>query len=219
LYEAIHAAEREKARAKPGLCPRLPFRRVEVVKRPIPHLERGTGTGKVTIRIAVCGVSKSWRDKNPDEFRKYAHLFNMKETTRPDVTSFLASHPMVHPDDHGDDNDNDSRSDYGLTQQPWAVDVKLEGGQAGNGDEGNEGGVNVDFPARDDEEYDKEEGGASMEILEIRALAEHGTIGTVSSQKSPGASEGLNVVHKGTYIYLCIYITLTLFQPIFPSTR
>ncbi|KAG8738429.1 hypothetical protein FRC10_006847 [Ceratobasidium sp. 414] len=49
LYDTISVAERMKARARPGLCPHLPPRRVEIVKHPIPLLERGTGGGKVTI--------------------------------------------------------------------------------------------------------------------------------------------------------------------------
>ncbi|KAG8727992.1 hypothetical protein FRC10_005423, partial [Ceratobasidium sp. 414] len=93
LYDAIHVAGREKARAKPGLCPRLPPRRVETIKCPIPTLERGSGSGRVPVRIAMCGVSKSWPQKHPDDFRKHVHLLNMRETDKPDITSFLEQHP------------------------------------------------------------------------------------------------------------------------------
>jgi hypothetical protein len=103
LYDAIHVAERKKSRAKPGLCPRVPPRRVDVVKHPIPQLERGTGSGKVIVRIAACGISKSWRQKHPEEIKKYIHLLNMKMTEKPDISAFLSQHPTSDAD--GSDHD------------------------------------------------------------------------------------------------------------------
>lgn len=83
LFNTIHVAECEKARAKPGLCTRLPCQSVEMVKHPIPHLERGSGNGKVTVHIAMAGISKTWRQTHPSNFGKYTHLINMKETAKP----------------------------------------------------------------------------------------------------------------------------------------
>ncbi|QRV94933.1 hypothetical protein RhiJN_22951 [Ceratobasidium sp. AG-Ba] len=94
LFEAIQVAEHEKAKAKPGLCPRFPKRQLEITRRPIPQLERGTGTNKVIVRVALCGISKAWREANPHEFTKYAPLINAKATTKPDISAFLARYPM-----------------------------------------------------------------------------------------------------------------------------
>ncbi|KAF8594224.1 hypothetical protein BDV93DRAFT_515951 [Ceratobasidium sp. AG-I] len=81
LYDAIFVAERVKAS-------------VELVKHPIPHLERGTGSGKVTIRIAICGLSNTWRQQHPDDLRKYTPFLNMKAMAKPDISSFLEQHPL-----------------------------------------------------------------------------------------------------------------------------
>jgi hypothetical protein len=115
LYDAVFVAEREKAQAKPGPCPRFPLRQIENIRSPIPSLERGTGSGKVPVRIALCGVSRSWRQQHSDEFNKYAHLLNMKEATKPDISAFLTQHPVSGIDGEKIDNGN----------------VKLESGAAG----------------------------------------------------------------------------------------
>ncbi|QRW07650.1 hypothetical protein RhiLY_06649 [Ceratobasidium sp. AG-Ba] len=76
FYEAIRVAEHEKAKAKQGLCPRFSARRLEVVRRPVPQLERGKGRRKTIVRIALCGLSKSWREANPLDLAKYKPLIN-----------------------------------------------------------------------------------------------------------------------------------------------
>ncbi|KAF8605657.1 hypothetical protein BDV93DRAFT_506749 [Ceratobasidium sp. AG-I] len=59
----------------------------------IPTLEHVLGIGKVHIQIAVCSISKSWCQKYPEDFKKYAHLLNTKATSKPEIASFLDQHP------------------------------------------------------------------------------------------------------------------------------
>lgn len=94
LFEAIRVAELEKAKTRPGFSSNLPERNIESIRRPIPQLERGTGTGKFIVRIAACGLSRGWQDRHPDEFRKYVHLINPRVTAKPDISHFLAKYPM-----------------------------------------------------------------------------------------------------------------------------
>ncbi|KAF8604848.1 hypothetical protein BDV93DRAFT_555276 [Ceratobasidium sp. AG-I] len=132
LYEAIQVAEREKGRARPGLYPRLPSTRIETVRRPIPHLERGTGSGKVTIRIALCGLSKSWRKAYPDEIQKSTHLLNMKAVTKPDISAFLAKHPMPEIDSSESVKDEPQPDYEPDDMELWAFGTQVEG-QLGEG--------------------------------------------------------------------------------------
>ncbi|KAG9084987.1 hypothetical protein FS749_004775 [Ceratobasidium sp. UAMH 11750] len=127
LYDAIRAVEFEKSTTRPGYRPRV-LRRIEVVKRPIPLLERGTGSSKVVVRIASCGISKAWREQNPEELKKYAHLINTKATTKPDIKSFLADHPM--PDNDWNDQEGNSASNWGLNHN---LANKLGGLGSGDG--------------------------------------------------------------------------------------
>ncbi|KAB5587918.1 hypothetical protein CTheo_8639 [Ceratobasidium theobromae] len=99
LYEAIRIAELEKTKARPGPAPNRLLRRVQIIKCPIPQLERGVGSGKFAVRIAACGVSKGWKDRNLDDYRRYIFLVNQKATSKPDIAEFLAKHPMV---EHGE---------------------------------------------------------------------------------------------------------------------
>ncbi|KAB5587473.1 hypothetical protein CTheo_9089 [Ceratobasidium theobromae] len=99
LYEAIRVAEFKKAKARPGSSVSgLTPRRVELVKRPIPHLERGVGSGRFVVRIAACGVSKGWKEDNPEEYRRYTHLINLRVSSRPNIIQFLADNPRVEQD-------------------------------------------------------------------------------------------------------------------------
>ncbi|KAF8602007.1 hypothetical protein BDV93DRAFT_509670 [Ceratobasidium sp. AG-I] len=132
LYKAIQVAEREKGRARPGLYPRLPSTRIETVRRPIPHLERGTGSGKVTIRIALCGLSKSWREAYPDEIQKSTHLLNMKAVTKPDISAFLAKHPMPEIDSSKSVKDKPQPDYEPDDMELWAFGTQVEG-QLGEG--------------------------------------------------------------------------------------
>lgn len=47
------------------------------------------------MRIAVCGISKSWRERNWGEIQKSIHLINMKAVAKPDIHAFLGEHPML----------------------------------------------------------------------------------------------------------------------------
>ncbi|QRW12665.1 hypothetical protein RhiLY_11664 [Ceratobasidium sp. AG-Ba] len=96
LYAAIDVAERKK----PGFKPGVQSRRTETVRRPIPRLERGTGSQKAIVRVAHCGISKTWRETYPDEFKRYTHLINGQDMIKPNIASFLEQHPEPCPDDN-----------------------------------------------------------------------------------------------------------------------
>lgn len=212
LYDAIHVAECERARAKPGLCPRLPHRSIEAVKRPIPHLERGSGSGKVTVRIAICGISRAWRQSHSNDFGKYAHLINMKETVKPDILLFLEQHPMSNLDDDEVDKRGDN-SDSGV--------VKLEGGWSGKED------MDVDTGASSGEadhfgvwkgvDYDgDEESGA---VLEMGGdLLWYGTTGVGDELELQEPAEGLGVGNTGM-CYVSTHVKLTLTPSHSPYTN
>ncbi|KAF8598962.1 hypothetical protein BDV93DRAFT_560861 [Ceratobasidium sp. AG-I] len=141
LFEAIQVAEREKAKARPGLCPRIQPSRIQLVRRSIPHLERGTGSGKATIRIALCSFSKSWREANPDEIQKNAHLLNMKEVVKPDINDFLAKYPMPEVDS-GESVKDEPKLDEASDSELWAFGTQVEG-QLGEGEYGVDFGMSV----------------------------------------------------------------------------
>jgi hypothetical protein len=125
MYEAMNTAEREKIKTKSGTGSRLPNRKIKIIKGPIPHLERGTGNTKVTVRIAMCGLSKAWRHNNPDEFQKYAHLINANAIEKPDITSFLEKHPASRVNDNSLDEHNIAAEES---------EVNLEEGRRGEED-------------------------------------------------------------------------------------
>ncbi|QRV74707.1 hypothetical protein RhiJN_02722 [Ceratobasidium sp. AG-Ba] len=111
IFEAIGIAQFQTAQSRPGICPSPPHRRIEIVKRPIPNLERGTGSSRVPIRIALCSISRSWRNTYPDELQKYQHLINHKANTKPDIDTFLAQHPM-----RGGNDGNENKSPNGNSE-------------------------------------------------------------------------------------------------------
>lgn len=167
MCEAILVAERKKAKSKSGIYPRLPRRSVEIVKRSVPHLERGIGTNKVTIRIAMCGISKTWRQDHPDEFKKYAHLINMRESVKPDITGFLAQHP-VSSTSADEENEYDSNIGDGM--------VKLEGDQL---DEEDANRFTLDYDG-------DEESGAILELG-------YGAMDIVGEPEAPKPVESLDI--------------------------
>ncbi|KAG8750948.1 hypothetical protein FRC12_012684 [Ceratobasidium sp. 428] len=113
LYRAIEVAQLEKAKSQPGLCPRPPRRTVLMSNLPVPHLERSTGSSMVTIRIAQCAISGSWRKVNTGNLSKFAQSLDSRVTKKPDIGSFLALHPMPNDDDTdaGDDADESGQDD------------------------------------------------------------------------------------------------------------
>ncbi|KAG8766625.1 hypothetical protein FRC12_006749 [Ceratobasidium sp. 428] len=140
LFEAIRMALLETARSQPGLCPRPPRRRVVITKLPVPHLERGTGSGKFVVRIALCGISKSWREANAGELQNYTQSINFKAVEKPDICSFLAEHPLL--DDDGSDHDYETASD---SDRPRPVfNFTVESGQGLSDSTGESKGKNVD---------------------------------------------------------------------------
>lgn len=147
-------AEREKARAKHGFCPRLPRRRIEIIKCSIPTLEHGSGSGRVPIRIAACGVSKSWRHKNPDEFKKYAHLIDMRETDKPDIGLFLEQYPESNLHELGDDQDRTGGARIGVEGDKVGVCTN------GDGDGHSDGWPIVNYDG-------DEESGAILDMVDL----------------------------------------------------
>jgi hypothetical protein len=178
LFEAIRVAKLEKAKEKSDFCPHPPQCQVTYVKCPIPHLERGMGSSKVTIRVAMCGLSKLWCKRNTDELKKFGHLLNMKMTTKGDISAFLAKHPM--PDNHSDhegdvdgachnggDKDNDFRQlgDVGVQELGGECEgTDTEEGKYIEGEVGSTrlnmdiGAVNVHGYSARDEEYSQADG-------------------------------------------------------------
>lgn len=130
-------AELEKAKARSGPILR-PRRKIQIVKRPIPHLERGIGSNKITVRIALCGISKSWRRRLPNEFTKYGHLINTRLTAKPDIIDFLTKYPMSDNDDN-DNGESGLELDWGAqTERGTGKDEDEPKGEHQGG--GNDGG-------------------------------------------------------------------------------
>ncbi|CAE6437862.1 unnamed protein product [Rhizoctonia solani] len=95
LFEAIRIAQSERTQAKLGSSYRPPVRRVVIVDRPIPRLERGKGGAKTIIRIAICGLSKSWREAHSQQLESYTHLINTKAANKPIIHNFLTQYPLM----------------------------------------------------------------------------------------------------------------------------
>ncbi|QRV82089.1 hypothetical protein RhiJN_10104 [Ceratobasidium sp. AG-Ba] len=124
LYEAIRVAQMNKARTQPGISPCPSRRRIEIVKRPISQLERGTGSSRVPVRIALCAISRSWRNVHAAELLKSQHLVNSKANAKPNIDSFLAQHPM--PDDGEDADDEGDGIDTGRREFFQPVDAFVD---------------------------------------------------------------------------------------------
>ncbi|KAG8743115.1 hypothetical protein FRC11_014007 [Ceratobasidium sp. 423] len=139
LYDGVRMAEVQRMHNRPGSHSRLAPRGATVVKRPIPQLERGTGGNKVTVRIAACSLSKSWRATNADNVRKYAHLLDMKITAKPRTDDFLAQHPLI-PDDQLNEDTTHGQED------PDYLEASQGGlGEADDEGAGEESGLNDGF--------------------------------------------------------------------------
>lgn len=194
LYDAIFVAERVKAMSKPRLCPRLHHRSVEPVKRPIPHLERGTGSGKVTVRVAICGISNNWRQQNPDELRKYSHLLNMRVLAKPDISLFLKKHPLSSID--GDDENDGGESGWYNGELAHAA-VKVEESPLGDEDPIGAGGNEANELAKwYSLNYDgDEESGAILEMGGI--LSGHGAVDMTDKSEVEGPPEEGSIAHIG----------------------
>ncbi|KAG8709885.1 hypothetical protein FRC11_005135 [Ceratobasidium sp. 423] len=96
IYGAIDVAEGKRVRARLGPNARIPTRRVSVVKCPIPQLDRSKDDKAAPILIAFCSLSKGWRDANPDELQRSAHLIDFNVTIKPSIDDFLSEHPTDH---------------------------------------------------------------------------------------------------------------------------
>jgi hypothetical protein len=145
LYDAIGVAQAARSYAKLGPNSRLPLplsRRIELVRRPIPQLERGNGTSKVIVRIAFCALGKSWRNNYPQELPKYAHLINVKVASKPDISEFLLQYPSTRNDQlDPDSNAMPTESQVESCAIPSSALVGRAGDEADDegGDEGGDG--------------------------------------------------------------------------------
>ncbi|KAG8707040.1 hypothetical protein FRC09_002066 [Ceratobasidium sp. 395] len=172
LYEAVRVAEAVKDAAKPGFHPR-PLRRIELVDRPIPQLERGKGNAKVVIRIPYCGISKSWREENKEEFHKYLHLVDMKVIRKPDITAFLLANPMVkNEDSEGGNSHGELVGEHGSAEGQVAPTDNESAKQL------------IEWR---DEDYEEEESGLVLDLAERHgSLASFGIHGETDE---PGTTE------------------------------
>lgn len=123
-----------------------------MVKCLIPHLEHGTGSSKLTIRIPWCGLSKTWHEQHSEDFKKYAHLINMKVTTKPDITAFLAKHLMP-----TDNNDADGWDQGDNTRARTGGSMDLDLGGMRRMDEPDQAGK-VGWDCKEDEEGNRDDG-------------------------------------------------------------
>ncbi|QRV94938.1 hypothetical protein RhiJN_22956 [Ceratobasidium sp. AG-Ba] len=150
VYRAIGVAEYVRSNGKFA-----PPTKTQIVDGPIPHLESGTGSGKMTLRIAECAISKSWRASHPDDFAKSAHLINASETIKPNVLDFLERYPLSLLNRNKDD-----------------IAVKEEGYVNAGTKEHMPFEWNQPAPI----EYDgDEESGGILEVLELQEAATAGT--------------------------------------------
>jgi hypothetical protein len=163
------------------------------VKRPIPHLERGTGSGKVTIRIAACGISKSWREAYPDELQKSVHLLNMKETTKPDISSFLIKHPVSQPD--GSDNVKKQHNLDGEASDSelWAFGTQVDGQLP----EGETYGMQFGTDTGDNATGGRADGGGDSTAVTHNGLEGEIAMGPERVQGPDMLTDGPNTLHKG----------------------
>ncbi|CUA74377.1 hypothetical protein RSOLAG22IIIB_11171 [Rhizoctonia solani] len=107
LYGAMDVAEGQRIRDRLGPTARIPARRIQIVDRPIPQLEHGSGAGTIPVQIAVSSLSKAWRDAHPDELKQAAPLINFRLTNKPSIDDFLSQHPA------GEDSTNELGHDDG----------------------------------------------------------------------------------------------------------
>ncbi|QRV78266.1 hypothetical protein RhiJN_06281 [Ceratobasidium sp. AG-Ba] len=175
LYAAIDVAERKK----PGFKSGVQSRRTETVRCPIPRLERGAGSQKAVVRVAHCGISKTWRETYPDEFKRYSHLINSQDTIKPNIASFLEQHPEPCPG-----NNDSSHTKHESGELGGALELNLDTGNSQMGAFGSWDGL--DYPG-------DEESGAVLETNKSWAgasTAEQGeTLANVSGACHLGAIE------------------------------
>ncbi|QRV92675.1 hypothetical protein RhiJN_20693 [Ceratobasidium sp. AG-Ba] len=110
LYSAIDVAENMQAR--PNSNRRSVPRRIELVSRPIPQLQRGTGGGKTFVQVPLCAFNKSWQARNVDLLQKSAYLVNMKIVNKPDINAFLDKYPIATPIQTEGDGDDTGQGAY-----------------------------------------------------------------------------------------------------------
>lgn len=157
----------KEAMSRPGICPRPPKRRIKRVHRSLPRLtEEG---GKNIVRIAACGINKSWRATYNEKYTLNTHLINTNVSTNPDIGAFLNQYPALEDDDSDDDDledddseDADSESDYPVQSRSQEARSDCEDGDesksVGEG-EGVDKGVGEGVGEGEDEGVDEADEG------------------------------------------------------------
>lgn len=107
---------------------------LELVKRPIPHLVHGTGSGKTTIRLALCDISTSGRQTYPDKFNRRAHLINMKASVKRGISLFLTQYPIPTFDSSQSVKDKPQADHEGSDSELWVFATQVDG-QLAEGEE------------------------------------------------------------------------------------
>ncbi|KAG8692777.1 hypothetical protein FRC09_010964 [Ceratobasidium sp. 395] len=103
VLDAADIAEAQKPKVRSSSVPPLP-RKISISDVPIPLLTRGSGTSKVTHRVAAVAISKSWRDLHHNDFTKYYAMVDLKAVSKPNVSDFLLRNPRLDswPDGYSD---------------------------------------------------------------------------------------------------------------------
>ncbi|KAG8786845.1 hypothetical protein FRC12_016185 [Ceratobasidium sp. 428] len=120
LTNVLHAMDRasiKEAKKRRGFHPPLPCIPVPV-SAPAPVLP---GKKDATVRIAICGLSRKWRQANP-ELTKAPHIHPLFDVP-PNINDFLKAHPLHETSDYDADDEDlgsgtmmmeDSRAEDGI---------------------------------------------------------------------------------------------------------
>jgi hypothetical protein len=124
----------DKAKARPGICPRRPKHAVVTINAGVPQLERGSGRNNIIVQTAECGFSKEWRKENKTLIDKFSHLID-KKVKKPDISAFLTRYPVQESDseDEGDE-DEDPRGGDDM-EQPGHEARNVERAESGANEE------------------------------------------------------------------------------------
>ncbi|QRV77038.1 hypothetical protein RhiJN_05053 [Ceratobasidium sp. AG-Ba] len=216
FYEAIRVAEHEKAKAKQGLCPRFSARRLEVVRRPVPQLERGKGRRKTIVRIALCGLSKSWREANPLDLAKYKPLINVRAATKPDIGAFLRKHPLPESAEDAEtfNLDLDGKSDVTEDNEDGPPETQNPTGSANpHGDVAQvaavEKSVTVRSDGADEAHADQYSKGKARDVDQAVVAAQ---LGSAEEPEMSSTNVAAHIMHtsQGTSQTYGLYRTLTI---------
>jgi hypothetical protein len=132
LFNSMNAAELEKAKKRPGLCPRPRPHIYEEGQDEFPQLTTVNGTRDVPVLVAYAGLKKSWRKDNREFVDASTHLINHKLKTIPDIANFLQQYPPV-TDDDDEESDFEELDNGPATAQKVDEEGVDEGWSQGDG--------------------------------------------------------------------------------------